>query len=259
MASQQDRLKSLSELGDYEVSREDNDVRGWTVVAADGQRVGTVSDLIVDTDRMKVEYLAVQPHDGTGPTMVPVNSAQLDTRDKEVVVGGALGQSAVTERTTTSERMSSDAGVSRTEHMRDAGREDRDGGRLTRAEEELRIDKREVRKGEVVVGKHVETERVSEPVTVERERVHVERRPVSGDSFRGAADIGEDEIRIPVHEEELIVEKRPVVKEELVISKERERDTENVETELRKERFDVDADPSLLRESEAGSKRKGRS
>ena len=51
---------------------------------------------------------------------------------------------------------------------------------------------------------------------------------------------------MPVTEEELIVEKRPVVKEELIITKERASETQNVEADLRKERFDVDKQGRVL-------------
>lgn len=228
------QLQSLRDMGDYEVSREDTDVRGWTVVGADGQRVGTVRDLIVDTSRMKVEYLDVGPtgNDAT-EIRVPVSSARIDTQKREVVVAGAL-----------SDDVAGYTEASRAAEAQASSSERRDATTLRRAEEELRIGKREVQAGEVVVGKHVETERVSEPVTVERERVRVERRPVTDVSAR--ADIGPDEIRVPVVEEELIVEKRPVVKEELVVSKERVQETETVDTELRREEFDVRGTPEDL-------------
>jgi uncharacterized protein (TIGR02271 family) len=135
---------------------------------------------------------------------------------------------------------------------------DRERSTLRRAEEELRIGKREVQAGEVVVGKHVETERVSEPVTLERERVRVERRPVS-DTMSANAEIESDEIRIPVVEEELVVEKRAVVKEELVISKERLQETQTVDTDLRREEFDVrSTSGELIDERDETAARKGR-
>jgi uncharacterized protein (TIGR02271 family) len=253
MMHSSDHLTSLKELGGYEVSREDPDVRGWTVVAADGQRMGKVRDLIVDTDRMKVEYLELDG-DGAdaGPLRVPVSSAQLDTQQREVVVGGTMSSGF----------SAADTAAGRADTLRsgatDAGLRDRDRATLRRAEEELRIGKREVQAGEVVVAKHVETERVSQPVTLERERVHVERRPVT-EAMTGHVDIGEDEIRVPVVEEELIVEKRPVVKEELVISKERVQDTETVDTELRREEFDVQGTPDRLIDDDGRAARgKGR-
>jgi uncharacterized protein (TIGR02271 family) len=51
---------------------------------------------------------------------------------------------------------------------------------------------------------------------------------------QGRADFGDDEIRIPLTEEEVVVEKRPVAKEEVVITKERTEDTVIIEEDLRK-------------------------
>ena len=48
-----------------------------------------------------------------------------------------------------------------------------------------------------------------------------------------------DEIRIPVYEEELVVEKRIVAKEELVIRKDVVSGEQVVEADLRKERVEV--------------------
>jgi uncharacterized protein (TIGR02271 family) len=245
-----EQLKSLRELGNYEVSREDPDVRGWTVISTDGQRMGTVSDLMVDTNRMKVEYLSVAGDGGSGsPMMIPVASAQLDRAQREVIVAGPMSgaSTAYAGDTSSASRGTSTGAMS----------EGRDRTSLTRAEEELRIGKRQVSAGEVVVGKHVETERVSEPVTVERERVRIERRPVT-EATMGAADIGSGEIRVPVMEEEVIVDKRPVVREELVISKERVQETETVDTEVRREEFDVRSTPDGLVDDTSNPSRRRR-
>ena len=45
---------------------------------------------------------------------------------------------------------------------------------------------------------------------------------------------------MPLHAEEVVVEKRPVVKEEIVVRKHAVQDTENVEADLRRERVDVE-------------------
>lgn len=110
---------------------------------------------------------------------------------------------------------------------------------ITRSEEELAIGKRAVQTGEVAVHKIVETERVSERVPVTREEVTVERRPVEG-GRAAAGEIGADEIRVPVREEQVVAEKRAVPKEEIVVRKQAVQDTETVEADLRKERVDVD-------------------
>jgi uncharacterized protein (TIGR02271 family) len=113
--------------------------------------------------------------------------------------------------------------------------------RLTRSAEELRIGKRRVDAGEVEVRKHVETRRVSEPVTRLREEVDIERRPVSARATSvGDVPIGDDEIRVPLMEEEVVVEKRPVVKEEFVIRKRTVEEHDTVETDVREEKVDIE-------------------
>src|SRR5690606_23367895 len=119
------------------------------------------------------------------------------------------------------------------------GRENQDY--LIRSEEELAVGKRQRQAGEVGVQKHVETEHVRESVPVTREEVTVERRPVRDASATGRnPEIGEDEIRVPLMEEEVVAEKRAVPKEEVVIRKQAVQDEKTVEADLRKERVDVD-------------------
>jgi uncharacterized protein (TIGR02271 family) len=112
--------------------------------------------------------------------------------------------------------------------------------RLTLSEEELAVGKRQVQKGETVVGKTVETEHVAQSVPVTSERVVVERRPVEGGMRAATAgDIREESIRVPVREEEIVAEKRAVAKEEVVIRKEVETRDANVEADLQRERLEV--------------------
>jgi uncharacterized protein (TIGR02271 family) len=115
-----------------------------------------------------------------------------------------------------------------------------DEERLTRSEEELAIGKRRVPAGAMSIRKRVETQHVSQPVSTTHEEVTVERRPVSEAGSAARGDIAEGEIRIPVYEDEIVVDKRRVLKEELVVKKREVEDTQTVETDLRKERVDVD-------------------
>ncbi|MGI9091601.1 MAG: DUF2382 domain-containing protein [Gemmatimonadaceae bacterium] len=119
--------------------------------------------------------------------------------------------------------------------------------RLTRSEEELDISKRQVSAGQVDVHKTVETEHVSRPVTLQHEEVTVERRPVSAERL-ASGDMGvqetDDEIRIPVIEEEVVMETRQVVKEEIIIRKHAVSEEKTVEADLRKERIDIEGPTS---------------
>jgi uncharacterized protein (TIGR02271 family) len=258
-----DNMAPLSQLSDYEVADDSVDVRGWKVTGSSGTDIGKVDDLIVDPSTMQARYLAVQLDptvhgtradvDDTLPVLVPVSRANIHEDDKRVHLdssGAGLAQ-LPRYRGHQVDRDYNDV-FSQTEAPGAAA--DPGTHRLTRSAEELRIGKRNIEAGEVKVRKHVETEHVSEPVTRTREVVHVDRRPVSGDSA-AAGELRDDEIRVPITEEEVVVDKRPVVKEELVISKERISETENVEADLRKEKIDVDGDH--LRQDRSSTKRRG--
>jgi uncharacterized protein (TIGR02271 family) len=76
-------------------------------------------------------------------------------------------------------------------------------------------------------------------VPTRHEEVSVERVPLSGEASE--AQIGEDEVNVPVTEEEVVVSKRPVVKEEIRIRKDVVEDTEVVvEEDVRREEIDVE-------------------
>jgi uncharacterized protein (TIGR02271 family) len=111
---------------------------------------------------------------------------------------------------------------------------------VTLAEEELAVGKREVKAGEVTIRKVVDTEHVVKRVPVKREEVIIERRPADGVRAAEGTEIREQEIRIPIVDEELVVEKRTVPKEELVVRKAAVEEAQTVEADLRKERASVD-------------------
>jgi uncharacterized protein (TIGR02271 family) len=114
------------------------------------------------------------------------------------------------------------------------------GGQSVKAvQEELHVDKKPVQSGEVKVHKEVHTEHKTIDVPVMREEVVVERAtPSSGRA--SASDMKSEEIRVPVREEEVRVEKTPVVKEEVRVSKRQVQGTEHVSENLRKEEIKVD-------------------
>ena len=284
MADYETNLRRFSDMDDVEIAKDDPDPRGWDVIGSDGRRLGEVKDLLVDTTSMKVRSLEVELEgsnfnwDDNRRVAVPASGVRLDEDRDKVVLDSSLGHDELgrmapyrpgeTGFTDTTPSAYTEGGIYNEGRGYDDTRErghagtyesgithDRD--RLTRSEEEIEIGKRERQAGEVHVGKHVETERVSQPVSRRREQVRIERRPVSGDTTARGASFENDEIRVPVVEEEIFVEKRPVVKEELVVSKEQVEETQNVETDVRKERFDVKDDAGLLDEHGRRRKKEG--
>lgn len=272
-------LRSLKELDGYEVADDDPNPLGWTVATADGQQVGEVKDLVVDTTEMKVRYFDVALDEGVfemsvdEQVLIPAQTVRLSTGDRRVIVPsnspeelfqyiGTAGAGIASWDTTAGQANPTsyahdlpaatldaptapvDDSASRFTATDAVSRDAGDAtARVTRSAEELRIGKRRVQVGEVVVHKTVETEQVHEPVTRDVERVRVERRAVEG-GVTGPleARIEGDEIRIPITEEEVIVEKRAVVKEEIVISKEVTQQTDTVDAELRHERVEIEGD-----------------
>jgi len=72
----------------------------------------------------------------------------------------------------------------------------------------------------------------------------------------GRGEIGEEEVRIPVSEEELVVEKRPRVKEELVVRKRPVEETQEIEADLRREEIDIET-RGRVREMRGGEGEQG--
>ena len=115
--------------------------------------------------------------------------------------------------------------------------------RVQRSEEEASAGVREREAGSVKAKKSVHTEREVVRVPKWREEVDIERVPVEGEAREAGgatqADIGEDEVVVQVFEEEVVVTKRVVLKEEIRIRKRVAWDEETVEVDLRKEEVEV--------------------
>jgi uncharacterized protein (TIGR02271 family) len=118
--------------------------------------------------------------------------------------------------------------------------EDEDELRVQRSEEELRAGTREREAGAMRVRKRVRTDRERIEVPTKHEEVSVERVPVDGEATE--AQIGEDEVSVPVTEEEVVVDKRAVAKEEIRLRKDVVEDTETVEEDVRREEVEVEDD-----------------
>ena len=113
---------------------------------------------------------------------------------------------------------------------------------MPRSEEELRVGTTQRERGRVRLRKYVTTEQVQQTVPVRRERVRVEREPIT-DANLGAAtsgpEISEEEHEVILREEEPVVEKRVVPRERVRLDRDTVTDEERVAEEVRKEQIDV--------------------
>jgi uncharacterized protein (TIGR02271 family) len=123
--------------------------------------------------------------------------------------------------------------------------EDEDELRVQRSEEELLAGTRERVAGSVKVRKRVRTDRERLEVPIRREEVSVERVPASGEASE--AQIGADEISVPVVEDEVVVQKKPVAKEEIRVRKDVVHERQIVEEDVRREEVDIEDDTSQRR------------
>jgi len=110
--------------------------------------------------------------------------------------------------------------------------------RIQLREEQLNVQKNRVSAGEVNVRKEVTTEHKQIDVPVEREEVVITRHP--GTSARDAGPIRDEEIRVPVSEEQVNVSKNTVVTGEVDVAKRKTTETKTVADDVRKENLRVD-------------------
>ena len=111
---------------------------------------------------------------------------------------------------------------------------------LTRSEEELDVDTKQVPRGQAGVRKRVVTEQQHRTVPIEREELRVEREPIPAGEGGGDAELSPDERTIELREEQPVVDKRVVPKERVRIGKEVVRDQKHVSEPVRREEVEVD-------------------
>jgi len=92
--------------------------------------------------------------------------------------------------------------------------------------------------------KEVVTEQRNIEVPVTREEIVIERHPASGERAEGPVGEGE-EVRIPLMDEEVRVEKTPVVREEISLRKRQVQDTERVSETVRREEARIESEGDI--------------
>jgi uncharacterized protein (TIGR02271 family) len=125
------------------------------------------------------------------------------------------------------------------------------GDTLELREEELQARKQTVETGRVSLGKQNVEEQRTMDVPVTREEVTIERHPVDRRPADSPIDASEsDTIRVPVREEHVELDIRPVVYEEVGVGKRVTQDTQQVSDTVRREelRTDQDGDFELRRD-----------
>jgi uncharacterized protein (TIGR02271 family) len=246
--------------------------RGQELLDSDGEKIGTIEEIYLDTDTDRPEWALVKTglFGGKG-TFVPLSQAD-PTGDgvrvpfekshvKDAPSIDPDGELSRSEERTLYEHYGlgyddsqSGSGTGTTGRGRGRG-EDAEGsvGRdvsgpttddaMTRSEEELRVGTSERESGRARLRKYVVTEDVQQTVPVRREEVRVEREPITDanvdDATEGPA-ISEEEHEVTLHAEEPVVEKRAVPKERVRLDKDTVQEEREVSETVSKEEIEVD-------------------
>ena len=250
---------------------------GYEVHDSAGGKVGEVAEIFVDENGWP-EYVGVRTSlSGAGLPLIPLEAVRVDEGRRAIEVtslpksGIEDGPSYVDGREITpdfEQRVRSYYGLEgarnpeghgtsagyhgaddetsygvaeRSAGERDGDPQDTDDLRVQRSEEEVKVGTHGREAGAVKVRKSVRTEREQVRVPKRREEVDIERVPGEGREASGV-EIGEDDevVVVQVLEEEIVVSKRVVVKEEIRLRKKVVEDEEVVEVDLRKEEVDIE-------------------
>ena len=216
------------------------DLRGSPVYDSAGEKIGKVDEIFYDVDGDRPEWIGLGTGFlGTKRVLVPVQSAQVQGDgiqvpfEKDHVKGAPdIDDDEISEET--ERELYAYYGLGGRANGGDGGQS------VTRHEEELAVGTQQVETGQARLRKWVETEPVAMDVELRQETARVTREPV--DEPVSGAEIGEDEIHVPLHGERPVVQKQTVAKERVGIETDVTTDRQTVEDEVRKERVEVDGE-----------------
>ncbi|HEY9672768.1 MAG TPA: DUF2382 domain-containing protein [Waterburya sp.] len=247
-----------------------DDIKGYDVYAENEEKIGSVYDMLID-ESGHFRYFVID----TGfwifgkKVLLPVGRTRIDVGQHRVYATGMTKEQvenlpeydeSITvdydyeERVRNVYRPTATAGTApsydRENYTYDRDRElydtnEQNQQNLKLYEERLITNKNRQKTGEVMIGKHVETNTATVSVPVEKERVIIERtRPSDTTEVApGEANFREGEAaRMEIYEESADIEKKAYVREEVSVRKEVERDTVDRTETLRREELDVDTE-----------------
>jgi uncharacterized protein (TIGR02271 family) len=116
---------------------------------------------------------------------------------------------------------------------------------MTRSEEELRVGTERREAGRARLRKYVVTEEETHTVPVTKEKVRVEREPITDENVGRAMegpDISDEEHEVILHEERPVVGKETVPKERVRLDTESVTEDQRVTEQVRKERIEAEGD-----------------
>ncbi len=237
-------------------TREARNWFGRTAIDVQGDKIGKVDTVYLDDATGRPEWLAIETGwFGNNVSFVPIEAAEKvgdDIRvsfDKSIVKDApnipADGHINPEEEQTLFayygreyEHRGTDSDPS-ARHLSGPTTDDA----MTRSEEELRIDTRRHDAGVARLRKWIETEDVEVTVPVQKEKARLVTEPITAenrDRTMSGPELSADEHEIVLSEEEIVVDKRVVPKEQVRLETDVETEQVAVEETVRKEQIDLD-------------------
>jgi uncharacterized protein (TIGR02271 family) len=238
---------------------------GKNVVGSDGEKIGKVEELYLDTNSQQPEWVAVTTGwFGTHRSLVPLADASEDGGDLRIPYAKAQVQEAphYDPGTELSEEQESDLfrhyGTAGPGSHSGKAESDPVGGSdiqghdvsgpttdeaMTRSEERMRVGTERVETGRARLRKYIVTENVQTTVPVSHEEVRIEREPITDanrDQAMSGPELGEEEHEVTLTAERPVVGKETVPVERVRLGKETTTEERRVSDQVRKEEIEID-------------------
>ena len=235
-------IVAYSQQDEFDLVNSGQDCMGWTVVDQAGNDIGKVTEMLIETDQMRVDSIMVE-----GGVRIPAENIALQG-DRRVVVRGVRDekQYAETQRTAvattttaqTYEPAPRNTGAKNVHGVTREATEDEIS--IPIIEEQLVVGKREVERGGARVHTTMTEKPVQETINLREEKVTVERHKVDRPIDSATDAFQEGTFDVTTKTEVPVVAKEARVVEEVVIDKEMTERTETVRDTVKRTDVEVD-------------------
>ncbi|MFB2770516.1 DUF2382 domain-containing protein [Pelatocladus sp. BLCC-F211] len=264
----------LYKLEDFDPSYRDtfggDDIKGLPLYTQSGNKIGTVTDALVDPDG-RFRYLVIETESDfhSKRILLPIGLSRIDYSQQRVYVDGLSKQQVETlpaykddmtvdydyeEQVRRNYRPEQNLTYDRDSYnyQNDASLynlNEQNHQTFKLYEERLIANKNRIKTGEVTVGKHIETETATVSVPIEKERVVIERVPATAEGVAVSPDDTQfqagEVARIELYEETPEIQKEAFVREEVRVKKVVDRDVVEAQETVRREELDIQTEGNL--------------
>ncbi len=229
-----------TQQNEYDLVNSGQDCIGWTVVDQAGNKIGEVTEMLINTDTEMVDSILID-------RKKRIAAQDFALRDKQVVVRGIMhdGELEMTDAASAATATQThDQPMTRTAEARNVAGVTRAANEgetvIPIIEEQLNVGKRTVESGGARVSTTVTEKPVTETVNLREENVTVERRPVDRAVENAPAAFREGTIEVTEMAEVPVVSKEARVVEEVVVGKNVTEHTETVSDTVKRTEVSVD-------------------